>query len=143
MKKIGLSVLIIITTIVAIILNFNSALQGGSAVLLDSLVSFVFLGIWIFVFRYAVKHKEYNLILPFILFWIITLLTTLTTIIVNISDMTINFIIPFVIVFLTPLYGVRILGASYILALVVIAIISIGFIVYGLYNIIKTKKMGT
>lgn len=140
MKKVWLGILLIITTVFAVILNFNSALQGRSAVLLDCIVTAIFVLVWVAVFIYVVKQKEYNLILPAVVFWSISLITTIVVIIINIYDLTINFIIPFVVIFLTPLYGIRVLGASYIFALLLMSFIAAFFVVCGIYAIIIDRK---
>ena len=140
MKKVWLGILLIITTVFAIILNFNSALQGRHAVLLDCIVTVLFVCVWVVVFIYAVNRKENNQILPSIIFWIITLLTAITVIFINIFDLTINIIIPYVIVLLTPLYGIRVLGVSYISTLLLMALIAAFFVAYGLYAIIVDRK---
>lgn len=140
MKKVVLSIFLVVINIIVIILNFNSALQGGAASLFDFIVTVIYLCVWIFIFIYSIKHKEHNLVLPSTLFWMVVLLTTLVTICINVSDVTINFIVPFVTVFLTPLYGFRFLVTSYVVLLIIIAIISSYFIYYGLKFIIRSRN---
>jgi len=140
MKKAWIGILLIITTVVAIILNFNSALQGSVAVLKDFIVTFIFLVVWGVLLVHAVKHKEYNVILPSIVFWTLSLITALLVIAINSFDLTINIVIPFVIVFLTPLYGIRILGVSHIFAQIIMAVIAAIYVACGFYGFFRREK---
>ena len=131
MKKVCMGSLLVVMTIIAIICNFNEFTFGGKALLLGFLLSIVYLVTWVFVFRDALKNKEYNLILPTIIFWSITCLTALVTLYVNVTEATISLIIPFAIMFLTPMYGLNYMGINNIILLVSIAIIASYFIFYS------------
>ena len=53
---------------------------------------------------------------------------------------TINIVIPFVIVFLTPLYGIRILGVSHIFAQIIMAVIAAIYVACGFYGFFRREK---
>jgi hypothetical protein len=141
MKKTLLGIGPIIATIIAIVMNFNIMLQGNSAAPKNSIVTLCFVIIWAFPLVYTVKRHERNLILPSLVFWGLCLITAIVTIMVNVFDLAIDFLIPFVIVFLTPLCGVKI-GLSTISALIIIALISIFYIAYCVYGFFSLRKKG-
>lgn len=103
MKEIRLGVLSVFNVIVAIIFNINSFLFGRTASLLGLLFSVIYCMIWILVFRYACKRKLHNIILPSTIFWIFSCLTVLATIYVNFTGASMDFLIPFAVLFLTPM----------------------------------------
>ena len=140
MKNISLVILLIIITVLAMGANFNSFVFGGKAPLFGLLSSFAFVTTWVLIFRYALKNKEYNLILPSTVFWLLTFLTALITIYINITETTISFIIPFAVLFLAPLYGINYIDLHNLITLAIMVIIAGNFIYFGSRFIIINKK---
>jgi len=140
MKNIGLGTFLIGITVLAIIFNLNDFIFGGKVPLYDFLLSFSYGTIWVLVFRYALNIGEHSLILSSTVFWCLTCLTALITLYINITEATISFMIPFAIVFLTPLYGMNFIGTHNIITLAIILTFACYFICFGARYIIRNKK---
>jgi hypothetical protein len=140
MKKTLLGAWPMLVTIIAIRMNFNSSLQGSPAVLKDAIVTISFLIIWAIFLVYAVKRRELSLIFASTVFWALSLITALVTLMVNIFDLTIDIIIPFAIVFLTPLYGMGIFGVSTIFSLIIMMLLSMLYSAYCAYGFFHSRK---
>lgn len=139
-KNNSLGVILIIITILAIAFNLSSFINGGYSSFFGSLISFAFIAIWVLVFRCALKNKDYTLIIISIVFWSLTFIIAFLTLYVNITEVDMSFMIPFVVIFLTPLYGLDVIGRDNIITLAIIIAIAISFVWLGLKSIIKSKK---
>lgn len=140
MKRIDLTIVLIIITILAMIFNIGALVSGGYSSLFGFLASFGFVAIWALIYRYILKNRKNNLIVFSIMFWSLTLLTALIMLYVNITEVSISFIIPFLLLFLTPLHGLGFIGKSNnIITLIIILIIASIFILSGLIFLIKNK----
>lgn len=139
MKKNSLGIILIIITILSLVFNISSLINGGDSSFFGSLMSFAFIAIWVLVFRYVLKNKDYTLIIISTVFWSLTFITALVAIYVNITEVDMSFMIPFVVAFLTPLYGLDVIGRDNIITVSIMLIISIGFIFVGLKYLFKNK----
>jgi len=119
----------------AIFLNFNSMLMGSSVTRTNIIVTTGFLAFWLMFIVMARKNKKllvYSSVISGI-----TLAVSLITLAINIYDWNMPEMIPFVVIFLTPLYGVGVIGGKgFILTAIAIAVISTIWLItsIALYN---------
>ena len=106
-KRHGLSFFIIITTISAIILNFENSFMGNYATIFNLQVSTVFLLLWFILSIYCGLKNEKSYKKFTLIYWginIITFLLVRLTSIINFDGM---FLIPFAMWYGFPVYGLR------------------------------------
>ena len=106
-KRYGLKPFIIITTISAIILNFENSFMGHYATIFNLQVSTVFLLLWFILSIYCGLKNEKSYKKFTLIYWginIITFLLVRLTSIINFDGM---FLIPFAMWYGFPLYGLR------------------------------------
>ena len=106
-KRHGLSFFFIITTISAIILNFENSFMGNYATIFNLQVSTVFLLLWFILSIYCGLKNEKSYKKFTLIYWginIITFLLVRLTSIINFDGM---FLIPFAMWYGFPVYGLR------------------------------------
>ena len=106
-KRHGLSFFFIITTISAIILNFENSFMGNYATIFNLQVSTVFLLLWFIISIYCGLKNEKSYKKFTLIYWginIITFLLVRLTSIINFDGM---FLIPFAMWYGFPVYGLR------------------------------------
>lgn len=106
MKVKHLNIALISIIILSIVINFNSFLMG-SASSLSNIVTTIAYIIFGFVFIWLSKANRKNLI--FAVIWsLFTFVCATVTLAVNINDrLIVDFVIPFAMIFITPLYGIE------------------------------------
>jgi len=87
-------------------------------------VTFAYIAIWVFVIFISIKHKSLRVIKYCLSFWILTFFFSLLTTYINVTEGLANWAIPFVIILLAPLYGIRFLVNDFLILSIVIAVIS-------------------
>lgn len=123
MKVKHLNIDLILIIIMSIAINFKSFLMGSASNLLNIVIT---IGYIIFWFAYIWISKENKRNLVFSIIWsLLTFVCAAFTLAVNIkTDLIVDFIIPFSIIFLTPLYGIEALfDESWALKVSIICII--------------------
>ncbi len=129
MKNRAAAAMIIIATITAVIvgavLNFPEFSMGSPATLRNLIVTILYLTIWIIVIRICTKNKNRGIVIYCSAFWFITLLLSILTVCVNATEVHAAWAIPFVILFLNQLYGIRFLAGSLLNTSIIIAFISL------------------
>lgn len=106
-KRYGLKLFIIITTISAIILNFENSFMGNYATIFNLQVSTFFLLLWFILSIYCGLKNEKSYKKFTLIYWginIITFLLVRLTSIINFDGM---FLIPFAMWYGFPVYGLR------------------------------------
>lgn len=140
MKKGIIGVLLLFIHVLAIVINFNSLLQGSPANTLNSIASLCYFVFWIWFLstvEQSGSYQEMNFILGF---WGIVLITALLALSINMFDLDFPLVIPFAVLFLTPAYGIRIMQISNEAALTIIAVIALFFSIYCLLRKRKCKR---
>lgn len=130
MSKKVLTILLFVFYIINLIINFNSSMMGSKIQIKNILLCLLYLIIWV-LFTYYNINKKFTYF-----YWIMVNSITVITIIVNLTNINLETLIPLVILFLTPLYGVSI-NMSLLKFLTVIFLLSISFIIF---NKIVNKK---
>lgn len=130
MSKKVLTILLFVFYIINLIINFNSSMMGSKIQIKNILLCLLYLIIWL-LFTYYNINKKFTYF-----YWIMVNSITVITIIVNLTNINLETLIPLVILFLTPLYGVSI-NMSLLKFLTVIFLLSISFIIF---NKIVNKK---
>lgn len=146
MKKISwLYIVLFITVISAIHFNLGAFLYSQYISLFEFLVSIVYLTIWILVFIYAIKDKEYKLSMFSTIFWSLTCLTAAILLLISMSDTlkdaswTADLIV-FIIVFLTPLSGLNLIFTHKYMLESSAIIFSCFFLYFGIRFLIRQRK---
>jgi hypothetical protein len=113
-----------VATIASMILNFPEFLMGSPATVKNIIVTLIYLISWIVFLIILLRSKTHGLIKYNLLFWLITFSLALLTYYANATEATLNWAIPFVIIFLGPWYGIRILTGNFLILSVFIMLIS-------------------
>jgi len=127
-------------TVLAIILNFQELLSGSQATFKNLIVTLAYLAVWLVVLFIGSKKKSQCTIKYICVFWLITLAVSLLTLYVNFFDATVNWAIPFVIVFLGPLYGARFFVSTMLAAALELAIVSFILTALGFLLLKRIKQ---
>jgi len=143
MKRKLFNLFFICTILGSFILNFNSFLMGSPSKWFNTAVSILF-AVSGYIFILLSKKDKVKLVFS-IVWGVFTLMCSAVTLIVNINEnITADFFIPAVIVFLTPLYGMESFfsQARFLMASMVNIIISIGWIIVGFIFMKRINKYG-
>lgn len=130
--------------LITFILNFNSFLMGHPSKWFNIAISILYIIFW-YIFILLSKRNKRRLI--FSITWgFFTLVCAVITLIVNINDriidrIIVDFSIPFVMIFLTPLYGIEAFfgQARFLMASIVYIVVSIGWIITSSFFLKRTK----
>lgn len=108
MKIKNSNIALVIIIILSIIINFNAFLMGGASNLLNVFITIAYIISW-FAFIWLSKENRKSLIFSAI--WSLsTLACAALMLAVNINEkLDLSFIIPFAMIFITPLYGIEVL----------------------------------
>ncbi len=106
MKVKYLNIALIFVIILSIVINFNSFLMGRASSLSNIVITIAYITFW-FVYIWLSKENKKNLLFSTI--WsLLTFVCAVSTLAVNIkTDLIVDFMIPFAMIFLTPLYGIE------------------------------------
>ncbi|WP_409253786.1 hypothetical protein V1502_07760 [Bacillus sp. SCS-153A] len=121
-----LVVLSVLLVTIGINLNFDESIMGHHATGKNVIVTVIYIIGWLYVLGMAVKKKATGVLICFAVFWTLTLIFAMLTAYVNATpDTNATWAIPFVMMFLTPWYGVMFWMDSFIISSIMIAIISL------------------
>jgi hypothetical protein len=132
-----LSILIVIG---GMVLNFQEFLMGSPATIKNVIVTTAYMLIWILILMIAIKNKNSSLMKYSSVFWVLTMLTSLLTAYVNVTEANIDFGIIFVILLLGQWYGINFIVGSYLTISIIIAIISLIMFVISIFSIRNIKR---
>lgn len=122
-------ILFIIVPIFAIIvglgLNFQESLMGSPATVKNLIVTFVYIGIWIFIIIITLKSKNRRVMKYYSAFWLLTLLFAILTGFVNVTGVNVDWAIPFVALLLTQWYGIELLVDNFLITSIIISSLSL------------------
>lgn len=124
----------------SIALNFNALRLGSAANAVNIIVSILYFSFWIRFIRVAKKSGAQRGLDFSLVLWGLVLLTALLTLSVNIFDFDLPGAIPLAILFLTPIYGVRIAQLSNVAALVIVALVAIAYFAYCITGLKQVKR---
>lgn len=139
-KVIVLIVLSIIAVIGGMVLNFPEFLMGHSATTKNLIVTFTYVAIWSVVLGVSIRIKSRGLIKYSSLFWLITLLLSVLTAYVNISDISADWAIPFVILFIGQWYGIKFFVGSFLTVSIIIVLISFIMVTTAVISLKQIKR---
>ncbi|MGI6130149.1 MAG: hypothetical protein ACOYEO_08715 [bacterium] len=134
-----IKLLSIVTIIVAAALNFPEFLMGSPAIAKNIVVTAIYIAIGILVLVISTINNSRRMMTAFGVFWSLTLLFALLTAYVNLTDVIVDWAIPFVIVLLGPWYGISFFTNNFFTASIVIALISFGMSVAALLLLQRMK----
>lgn len=132
-------ILAIVAVIGGIVLNFEELAFGSSATTKNLIVTFIYIVIWIYFLIIGIKNKSHKMIKFCFVFWIITLFFSLLTVYINTAEASVDWAIPFVIVLLGPLYGIRYYVNDFQTLSIIIALISFGISMAAILSFKRIK----
>ena len=115
----------IFAIIVGLVLNFQESLMGSPATVKNLIVTFVYIAIWIFILIITIKSKNRRVIKYYAAFWLLTLLFAILTVFVNVTDVNVEWAIPFIALLLTQWYGIELLVDNFLNTLIIISSLSL------------------
>jgi hypothetical protein len=122
------TILIVILSLVAVIgcmvLNFQEFQKGSTANEKNLIVTFIYVATWLLVILLGSSSKK--LLKYFYVFWITTLFISLVNLYINVTDVTASWALPLVILLMGQWYGLMYFTSKFMVATIVIAIISFG-----------------
>lgn len=133
------TVLSIAAVIAAAALNFPEFLMGSPASVRNIIVTVAYIAIGILVLVISTIKKRRRIMAVCVAFWLLTLLFALLTAYVNITDVIVDWAIPFVIVLLGPWYGVSFFISDFVAVSIIIALISFGMLTTAILFLKRTK----
>lgn len=129
--KTAISVILSITAVSGgMILNFPQFLMESPATLKNLVVTIAYVVTWIFALIIGIRSMSRRVKRYFCMFWAATLIFSMLTVYVNLTGIYAGWAIPFVILLLTPWYGICFLIDDFMQSAIVIALISSGMLVY-------------
>lgn len=138
-SSIATIILAISTVTICFFLNFNEFNTGDSATIKNVIVTFSYITVWILVLMIGIKIRNRGIVKCCLVFWIITLLTTVSKEYLNSTGVTNNLIHSFWILLTCQWYGigffVRIIPQS-----IVIANISFSMFIITIISLKHTKS---
>lgn len=107
MKKKIISFIPYIVHFIAIFFNINVTIQGGPATALNIAISVGYIAFWLYYAKQSITALHERKIILLLILWGAVFFTAFLAMIVHLFEVNWIFIIPFTIIFLTPLYGLR------------------------------------
>lgn len=139
-KEPSIIALAVAAVIGGMIINFQKNFMGGPANVKNLIVTFLYVVIWILVLVISIKIKSIIVMKYCSIFWIITLLIAITTTYVNVTGASVNWAIPFVVLFLGQFYGIRFFVESFLTVSIVVAIVSLVMVITSVIALRYMKK---
>lgn len=114
----------ILATIIGIALNFQAMLMGSPATLQNVIVTCIYIFVWGIAIAKVIRSQQHTLKKYYTLFWGLTFIFAVLTVIANATTLKVEWIIPFITIFLTPWYGIQVLTYDYFTTTLIIAAVS-------------------
>ena len=141
-RNVSLSILlIIITFIVCLILNFPASLMGDPATIINVVVTFVYISVWILVMSIVSRNKNHVVMKFFLSFWLMNLFFAVLTVLVNLEILNAFWATPFVALLITQWYGIRLFANDFLIIAIIISSISLLFAFAALLSLRKEKSI--
>jgi hypothetical protein len=133
-----LSLLIVIG---GIVLNFQEFLMGSPATINNLVVTVVYIIVWVLIILISIKYKSVRVMKVYAGFWLLTLFFSILTVYVNVVETgDVSIVIPFVILLITPWYGISYNIENFAISSMIIAVISLVIVIITVLSIIKNKR---
>mgnify|MGYP001030195995 CR=1 FL=1 len=120
------NLLSIVAVIGGIVLNFEKFAWGSSPNAKNLIVTLAYLAIWVFVIIMSTKSKGSKMLKYCLSFWVLVFFFSVLTAYINVTEALADWAIPFVIIFLGPLDGIRFFVHDFLILSIIIAVISFG-----------------
>ncbi|WP_203332570.1 hypothetical protein [Planococcus beigongshangi] len=141
-KRVALSILlIVITFIVCLVLNFPNALMGDPPTVKNAGITFIYAAIWTFVYAVVIWVKDQAAMKFFGMFWLLTLFFSVLTILVNVQVLDAFWATPFVALFITPWYGIELFTGDFLITASIISFLSLLFLFAAFSSLRKARSI--
>ncbi|MHC1685257.1 MAG: hypothetical protein AB6733_20350 [Clostridiaceae bacterium] len=131
-------ILSLVAIIGGLVINFPQFLMGNSANVKNLIATLVYLIIWVLALIIGARSKCRGIMKCFFVFWISTLIFSVMTIYVNITEVYVGWAIPFVILLLSQWYGIGFFINGFVTIAIIIAVISL-VMTLTVMGVIKNK----
>lgn len=132
----------ILAVIIAVVLNFQGFLMSSPVTVKNIFVTFVYLAIWISILIITLKSKNYFAMnYYYLVFWLLTLFFAVITAFANVTEFYTDWAIPFIILLLTPLYGIDILVDNHLTTAIIVASLSLIMFIAFLFTLKKPSSI--
>ena len=139
-RNVSLSILlIVITFIVCLVLNFPASLMGDPATMTNVVVTFIYISVWILVMSIVSRNRNQFVLKFFLAFWLVNLFFAVLTVLVNMEILNAFWATPFVALLITQWYGIELFVDDFLITAIIISAISLLFIFAALLSIRKAK----
>lgn len=142
MRKTVFGISPFLVQILAITLNFNSLLQGSAATAMNTAVSLFYFVFWVYYIQALRRYDAHRRLIISLVFWGFVLLASLLTLAVNIFAFDFPALVPVIILFLAPTYGVRIVQLPNIAALTIIVLIALAYTIACMKGTAQRRSQG-
>jgi hypothetical protein len=123
-KALTSAILSVVAIIGGIYLNFHQFLMGSPANIKNLIVTIVYVIIWIISLNIGSESKNCRVMKYFYIFWIATLIISVITAYVNMTEVYAGWAIPFAILLLTQWYGINFFINNFVTIAIIIAVLS-------------------
>lgn len=132
----------ILAVIIGVVLNFQEFLMSSPVTVKNIFVTFVYLAIWISILIITLKSKNYFAMnYYYLVFWLLTLFFAVITAFANVKEFYTDWAIPFIILLLTPLYGIDILVDNHLTTAIIVASLSLIMFIAFLFTLKKPSSI--
>lgn len=130
----------ILAVIIAVILNFQEFLMSSPVTVKNIFVTFVYLAIWISILIITLKSKNhFAMNYYYLVFWLLTLFFAVITVFANVKEFDTDWTIPFIILLLTPWYGIFV--DNHLITAIIVASLSLIMFIAFLFTLKKPSSI--
>lgn len=141
MKKIILIGSLVIMHLVTSLINFEAMAWGNPVSYPNVLATSSYLLFWLFFLTKSKKFENKKVLTYSISFWILILLISASMLIAHLYDIVeVGITIILTVLMMIPLYGLKIITASYQTLSIIYILISLCYITYGAYCLKSSKE---
>lgn len=141
-RKVGLSILlIVITFIICLVLNFPGSIMGSPATVKNAVVTFMYIAIWIFVSSVVLRAKHPAAIKFFLAYWLANLFFIILAALINFGVFNADWALFFILLLFPHWYGIKLFTDDFLITTGIISSISLLFLVASLLSLRKAKSI--
>lgn len=134
-------ILLIVTVIGSMFLNFQEFLMGSPATVKNLIVTFAYITIWILVLATSTKSNNRGIPTYYYVFWLLTLFLAILTGYVNVTGAQVDWALPLAILLLGQWYGIDFLTGSFLSTSIITAFISLVMLIAAVVSFKRTKSV--
>lgn len=114
--------------------------MGSLATIKNLIVTVAYIAIWIFILIITLKSKNRRIMKYYSAFWLLTLLFAILTGFDNVTEVNVNWAIPFVALLLTQWYGIELLVDNYLITSIIISLLSLIMFIATVFSLKRQQN---